>query len=63
VIVDKPIHFVPGELRCPRCFGKDIVPSIARGWLDSLMGMLGRIPRQCRFCEKRFYASSAEFVG
>jgi len=55
VIVDRPIHIVPGETRCPRCFGKDIVSSMPRGWLDALMHQLGRIPRHCRFCEKRFY--------
>jgi hypothetical protein len=55
VVVDKPIQFIPGELRCPRCFGKDIVPSLPRGWLDAVMSLLGRTPRHCRFCEKRFY--------
>jgi len=59
VVVDKPIQFVPGELRCPRCFGKDIVPSMPRGWRDSIMSTLGRIPRHCRFCEKRFYVRTA----
>ena len=52
----EPIHIVPGELRCPRCFGKDIVPSMPRGWLDTLMlRAFHRIPRHCRFCERRFY--------
>jgi hypothetical protein len=55
VIVDKPIHVLPGELRCPRCFGKDIVPSMPRGWRDALMLAFGKIPRHCRFCECRFY--------
>jgi hypothetical protein len=55
VLVDKPIHVRPGELRCPRCFGKDIVPSMPRGWRDALMRAFGRIPRHCRFCECRFY--------
>jgi hypothetical protein len=55
VVVDKDIQIVPGELRCPRCFGKDIVPSLPRGFLDALMHEIGRIPRHCRFCEKRFY--------
>jgi len=59
VVVDKPIHIQPGELRCPRCFGKDIVPSLPRGWRDAVMSSLGKIPRHCRFCAKRFYASSA----
>jgi hypothetical protein len=55
VIVGKPIHVVPGELRCPRCFGKDLVPSMPRGWRDAVMRVLGRIPWDCRFCECRFY--------
>jgi hypothetical protein len=55
VVVDKPIQMVPGEPRCPRCFGKDIVPSMPRGWLDAVMGALKRIPRHCRSCGKRFY--------
>jgi len=55
VIIDKPIHVRPGELRCPRCFGKDIVPSMPRGWRDAVMRSFGKIPRHCRFCECRFY--------
>jgi hypothetical protein len=55
VVVDKPIVIQPGEVRCPRCFGKDIVPSLPRGWRDAVMGTFGRIPRHCRFCAKRFY--------
>jgi len=55
VIVDKPIHILPGELRCPRCFGKDIVPSMPRGWRDAVMRAFDRIPRHCRFCARRFY--------
>jgi hypothetical protein len=31
------------------------VPSLPRGFLDALMHEIGRIPRHCRFCEKRFY--------
>jgi hypothetical protein len=46
---------VPGEQRCPRCFGKDIVPSKPRGWRDAVMLAFGRIPRHCRFCGRRFY--------
>jgi hypothetical protein len=51
------IHYEvkPGELRCPVCFGRDIVPSMPRGWRDWLMAHLGRIPRHCRFCGRRFY--------
>jgi len=44
------------ELRCPRCFGKDIVPSRPRGIVDALMTRFGRVPRHCRACGKRFYA-------
>jgi hypothetical protein len=57
--VNRPMDIRPGELRCPRCFGKDIVSSLPRGFLDALMARLGRIPRHCRFCEKRFYVKSA----
>jgi hypothetical protein len=60
VVVNKPIKVLPGELRCPRCFGKDIVPSMPRGLLDVLMGILGKIPRHCRFCENRFYVYPGE---
>jgi len=45
----------PGELRCPRCYHKDVVPSLPRGWRDGMMRFFGRVPRHCRFCEKRFY--------
>lgn len=47
------------RLRCPRCFGKDIVPSQGRGLVDAVMAQLGRVPRHCRFCGKRFYALPA----
>jgi transcriptional regulator NrdR family protein len=46
----------PGELRCPRCFKRDIVPSLPRGIMDAVMKMFHRIPRHCRACGKRFYA-------
>jgi hypothetical protein len=55
VVVDKQLHIQPGDLRCPRCFNKDIVPSLPRGWRDEVMRWLGKVPRHCRFCEKRFY--------
>jgi hypothetical protein len=45
----------PGEIRCPRCRRSDIVPSLPRGILDDLMSGMGRIPRHCRSCGKRFY--------
>ncbi|MBZ5582530.1 MAG: hypothetical protein LAQ30_10075 [Acidobacteriia bacterium] len=53
--VRDPIAIKPGEVRCPRCFSKDIVPSLPRGWLDSFMVAWGRIPRHCRACGRRFY--------
>jgi hypothetical protein len=28
--------------------------------VDSLMALLGRVPRHCRFCGKRFYAVPAD---
>jgi transcriptional regulator NrdR family protein len=55
--IDKPFEIKPGELRCPRCFGRDIVPSMPRGVGDAVMRRMGRIPRHCRSCGKRFYAS------
>ena len=55
VVVNKPIQFVPGEVRCPRCFGKDIVNSMPRGWFDAAMRVFGRVPQHCRFCECRFH--------
>jgi len=55
MIVDKPIRVLPGDVRCPRCFGKDLAPSMPRGWRDALMRVLGKVPRHCRFCERRFY--------
>ncbi len=30
-----------------------------RGLLDTLMAQLGRVPRHCRSCGKRFYALPA----
>jgi hypothetical protein len=55
VVVDKPIRVLPGELRCPRCFGKDVVPETPHGLRDTVMQALRRSPRHCRFCECRFY--------
>jgi len=53
--IHKPIVIKPGELRCPRCFARDIVPSLPRGIGDAVMRQIGRIPRHCRSCGKRFY--------
>ena len=46
----------PGELRCPRCFSRDIVLSKPRGLWDAMMRRAGRLPRHCRSCGKRFHA-------
>jgi len=53
--VKDKIDLDSGDLRCPRCFGKDLAPSQPRGVRDWLMSRLGKVPRHCRFCEKRFY--------
>ncbi|SPE28262.1 hypothetical protein SBA3_1420010 [Candidatus Sulfopaludibacter sp. SbA3] len=53
--VNQTIEIKPGELRCPRCFGKDVVHSMPRGILDAIMRKLNRVPRHCRACAKRFY--------
>jgi hypothetical protein len=53
--VNKPLDIKPGELRCPHCYGKDVVPSMPRGIWDALMNSLGRIPRHCRACGRRFH--------
>jgi hypothetical protein len=47
----------PGELRCPACFNRDVVESLRRGPVDALMYRLGREPKHCRFCGRRFYVS------
>ena len=47
----------PGELRCPRCFKRDIAPSLSRGILDAIMKNWRRIPRHCRACGNRFYVA------
>jgi DNA-directed RNA polymerase subunit RPC12/RpoP len=53
--IHKPIDIKPGEVRCPRCRARDIVPSKPRGLKDDFMQGMGRIPRHCRSCGKRFY--------
>jgi hypothetical protein len=57
LIVREEIEFKPGEARCPRCMSKDLAPSLPRGALDAFMRSLGRIPRHCRACGRRFYIS------
>jgi hypothetical protein len=53
--VNRPLDIKPGELRCPHCYSKDLVPSLPRGIWDALMSKMGRIPRHCRFCARRFH--------
>jgi hypothetical protein len=53
--VNLSLDIKPGEVRCPRCFRRDIVPSMPRGLKDEFMRVRGRIPRHCRSCGKRFY--------
>jgi len=60
VLIHKQLNILPGEVRCPRCFGKDIVPSRPRGWRDAVMRTVGKIPRHCRFCENRFYVAQSQ---
>jgi hypothetical protein len=55
VVVDEPLNIQPGDVRCPRCLGKDLVPSLPRGIWDSIMKEMGKVPRHCRSCGKRFY--------
>jgi hypothetical protein len=55
VQVNVHIDLESGDLRCPRCFGKDLVFTASRGLLDAIMRRYGKIPRHCRFCGKRFY--------
>jgi hypothetical protein len=55
VQVNQHIDLASGILRCPRCFGKDLVASHPRGLVDGIMRLFHKIPRHCRFCEKRFY--------
>jgi DNA-directed RNA polymerase subunit RPC12/RpoP len=54
--IQEPLEVKPGEVRCPRCFSRDLAPSKPRGALDLLMRWFKRVPRHCRFCGKRFYA-------
>ena len=60
--VNTRIEIRPGELRCPRCFGRDLAPSLPRGIVDAVMRHFDRIPRHCRFCEKRFYVRLSELT-
>jgi transcriptional regulator NrdR family protein len=60
LIVREEIEFKPGELRCPSCLSKDVVSSLSRGLRDALMRSLGRSPRHCRACGRRFYVSESK---
>jgi hypothetical protein len=62
LIVRGEIEFKPGESRCPRCLSKDFAPSLPRGWRDAFMRSLGRIPRHCRACGRRFYIPDRKTV-
>jgi hypothetical protein len=42
-------------LRCTKCFGRDVRPSMKGTFLDSIMGKLRRTPYRCRSCQHRFY--------
>jgi hypothetical protein len=53
--IRQSIDVKPGEIRCPRCRGHDIVPSLPRGIRDDIMFGMGRVPRHCRSCGRRFY--------
>ena len=45
----------PGEVRCPKCYSRDVASSLPHRRLDRLMIHFHRVPRQCRFCGHRFY--------
>jgi hypothetical protein len=60
LIIRKRIEIKPGEVRCPRCFGMDLAPSLPRGLKDALMRRFGRVPKHCRFCERRFYVRAPD---
>jgi hypothetical protein len=53
--IRKKLEVKPGEVRCPRCFSRDLAPSKPRGLRDRMMLWFKRVPRHCRFCGKRFY--------
>ena len=61
--VKDKIDLDSGDLRCPRCYGKDLAPSLPRGIRDWLMRRMKKVPRHCRFCEKRFYVAEAVLLG
>jgi hypothetical protein len=42
-------------IHCPSCGARDVRHSMSRGFLDAVIGALGRSPMRCRQCQKRFY--------
>ena len=61
--IHQPIEVKPGDIRCPRCLKRDIVPSMPRGIRDNIMFGLGKVPRHCRSCGKRFYVPAPPGEG
>jgi hypothetical protein len=59
----EPIDSKTEEIRCPRCKRNDIVPSKPRGILDDIMFGMGKTPRHCRSCGKRFYITAPAGEG
>ena len=57
IVAPKKIEIKPGELRCPTCLSKDLAPTMPRGLRDAFMASLGRGPRHCRACGRRFYVA------
>jgi hypothetical protein len=55
--IEQHLDIKPGDLRCPRCLRLDVVPSRPRGIADMFMEGLGKVPRHCRSCGKRFYVN------
>jgi DNA-directed RNA polymerase subunit RPC12/RpoP len=41
--------------RCPVCGWTDVRRSMAKGFLDGLVRMVGLVPYRCRSCGQRFY--------
>jgi hypothetical protein len=53
--IQEPFEIKPGQVRCPRCFSRDLALSKPRGLFDAIMERFKRVPRHCRGCGKRFY--------
>ncbi len=41
--------------RCPACGWTDVRRSMAKGFLDGLVRLVGLLPYRCRSCGQRFY--------